>query len=324
MQLFHQVRQALALLLSPLARRQRQSAATRELLSKLQAVMARAPMGIVFTREQRFEMVSEQANRLLGYTGDELVGESPQLIFVSDGAYHEVGIRVRVAFAAGMPLDVETEFVRQDGTRFWGRLQSSPVRWNDPGAGTIWTLEDVTETRRQRETLAWTSTHDALTELVNRREFERRLGDAVGSRRRDVASLLFIDLDRFKHINDSAGHAAGDRVLIDVAHLLLAQVRASDTVARLGGDEFAVLLTACDSDGATRIAEKMRQTIASYRLAWGGQRFDVGACFGVVELDRSVPDVPAAMAAADAACYDAKRAGRNRVQVHAAVPDTVN
>jgi diguanylate cyclase (GGDEF)-like protein/PAS domain S-box-containing protein len=296
----------------------RRAAATtnRELLARLQAVMARAPVAIGFTRHQRFEMLSEQFYRLLGYAEGELLGRSPQQVFVSETAYLALGEQVRQAFGAGVPLDTEIEFVRRDGHIFWGRLQSSPVRWNDPGAGTIWTLEDVTEARRQREALSWSSTHDALTELINRREFERRLAKMVGNRRRDVGSALFIDLDHFKAVNDSAGHAAGDRLLIEIARLLLDQVRTSDTVARLGGDEFAVLLPVCDRNGAACIAEKMRQAIEAYRLPWGGQRFGVGACFGVVELDRSVPDVPTALAAADAACYAAKRAGRNRVQVY--------
>jgi len=298
-------------------RQRRAAAATnRELLGKLQAVMAHAPIGIGFTRNQRFEMLGEQFNRMLGYADGELIGHSPREVFISDAAYLELGERVRKAFGAGLPLDLEIEFVRRDGGRFWGRLQSSPVRWNDPSAGTIWTLEDVTEARRQREALSWSSTHDALTELINRREFERRLSNMVGNRRRDVGSALFIDLDHFKAVNDSAGHAAGDRVLIDIAHVLLDQVRASDTVARLGGDEFAVLLPVCDREGAARIAEKMRAAIEAYRLNWRGQSFGVGASFGVVELDRSVPDVAAALAAADEACYAAKRGGRNQVQVH--------
>jgi diguanylate cyclase (GGDEF)-like protein/PAS domain S-box-containing protein len=305
-------------------RRRAASAGNRELLGKLQAVMAHAPVGIGFTRNQRFEMLSEQFNRMIGYAEGEMIGRSARDIFVSDDAYLGLGVLVRKAFSAGLPLDTEIEFVRRNGERFWGRLQSSPVRWGDPNAGTIWTLEDVTETRHQREALAWSSTHDALTELVNRPEFERRLAQMVGNRRRDAGSALFIDLDRFKAVNDSAGHAAGDHLLIDIARLLLDQVRSSDTVARLGGDEFAVLLPACDRNGAALIAEKMRAAIEAHRLDWCGQRFGVGASFGVIQLDRSMPDVPAALAAADAACYAAKRGGRNRIQVHRSeVADTV-
>ena len=206
--------------------------------------------------------------------------------------------------------------MRRDGSRFWGRLQGTPVRANDAGAGTIWTLDDVTRTRRQREALSWSSTHDALTQLVNRAEFERRLRALVGNRRRFPVSALFIDLDHFKAINDTAGHAAGDRVLIDVARLFGEQVREDDTVARLGGDEFAVLLQGCERDNAARVAEKMRAAVESYRLPWKGRELTLGASFGVVELDGSVPTLEAVMAAADAACYDAKRAGRNAIRVH--------
>jgi len=220
---------------------------------------------------------------------------------------------MRAAFAAGRPVDQEIECARRDGRHFWGRMQGAPVRWGDPSAGAIWTLQDVTEARRHREALSWSSTHDALTDLINRREFERRLAEVAGNRRRDAASALFIDLDRFKAVNDGAGHAAGDRLLIDVARLLLGEVRATDTVARLGGDEFAVLLPACDRAAAAQIAEKMRKAIDAYRLQWDGRLYGVGASVGVVELDASLRDVPSALAAADAACYAAKRGGGNEV-----------
>jgi diguanylate cyclase (GGDEF)-like protein/PAS domain S-box-containing protein len=287
-----------------------------ELVERVRAVMAHAPVGICFTRDKRFELVSTRFNRLLGYDDPGLVGQSPRVIYGSDEFYAELGERVGKIFAAGMTFDEEIEFMRRDGSRFWGRLQGTPVRAGDAAAGTIWTLDDVTRTRRQREALSWSSTHDALTQLVNRAEFERRLRALVGNRRRFPVSALFIDLDHFKAINDTAGHAAGDRVLIDIARLFGEQVREDDTVARLGGDEFAVLLQGCERDNAARVAEKMRAAVESYRLPWKGRDLTLGASFGVVELDASVPTLEAVMAAADAACYDAKRAGRNAIRVH--------
>jgi diguanylate cyclase (GGDEF)-like protein/PAS domain S-box-containing protein len=296
--------------------RRRGDQAQSDLLQRMQAIMAHAPVGICFTREKKFELVSTRFNNLLGYGDPGLTGQSPRVIYGSDAFYAELGERVAKAFGAGQPFDEEIEFMRRDGSRFWGRLQGTPVRAGDVGAGTIWILDDVTRTRRQREELSWSSSHDSLTELINRAEFERRLRALVGNRRRFPVSALFIDLDHFKVINDSAGHAAGDRVLVDIARLFLAQVREDDTVARLGGDEFAVVLQGCEGENAARVAEKMRAAVEAYRLPWKGRNLALGASFGVVELDPSVPTLEAVMAAADSACYEAKRAGRNAIRMH--------
>jgi diguanylate cyclase len=284
----------------------------------LQAVMERSPVGIAFTRNRQLEAVSEHFHQLLGYPTGALVGQPTGVIYASEEFYQALRTRYAEAFGAGRPYEEEIEFVRRDGSRFWGRQQGQPVRWGDVPAGAIWTLEDVTVQRTQRESLAWNSSHDALTALTNRAEFERRLGSHCNNRRREPTSALFIDLDRFKAVNDSAGHAAGDAVLVAVARVLEQQVRQADTVARLGGDEFAVLLSACDAAGAMRVAEKMRAAVETLRLPWAGATLDVGASIGVVELDASLSDVAAVLAAADAACYAAKRDGRNGVRLHSA------
>jgi diguanylate cyclase len=292
-------------------------AAGRDLLDRLQAVMSHAPVGIAFTRDRKFEAVSVHFHHLLGYAPDALVGEPPRLIYVSDEFYSGLGQRVGAAFGAGQAFAEEVELRRRDGSHFWGRLQGQPVRQGDASAGTIWTLEDVTAQRRERESLAWAGSHDALTRLVNRAEFERRLAEHCHERRRhEAVSVLFIDLDRFKLVNDSAGHAAGDAVLVAVARALDALVRQGDTVARLGGDEFAVLLRNCDQAGAVGVAEKMRAAVEALRVPWAGASLSVGACVGVVEIAPDMPDAAAVVAAADAACYAAKHGGRNGVRVH--------
>jgi diguanylate cyclase (GGDEF)-like protein/PAS domain S-box-containing protein len=299
-----------------LQERVKADAAGRELLDRLQAVMSHAPVGIAFTRDRKFEAVSAHFHRLLGYPDGALVGEPPRIIYASDEFHEAMGARVAAAFEAGQRFDEEIEMQHRNGRRFWARLRGQPVRWGDAAAGTIWTLEDVTVQRQERETLAWASSHDALTRLVNRAEFERRLADLCQNRRREPASVLFIDLDFFKAINDGAGHAAGDAMLIAVAQALEQQVRHADTVARLGGDEFAVLLTGCDRDGGASVAEKMRAAIDALHLAWAGKGLTVGASIGVVEIDLALADVASVIAAADAACYAAKRDGRNSVRVH--------
>ncbi|MEO8835182.1 MAG: cache domain-containing protein, partial [Caldimonas sp.] len=163
--------------------RQASQVAGQLLLVKMRAVMAKAPVGIAFTRNRRFELVSDEFNRLLGYGTSGLDGEAARLIYASDEFYQELGTRVAAAFKMGRVFSEEIEFVRRDGSRFWGQLMGAPVTQNDAGAGTIWTLGDVSEERRQRNALSWAATHDALTNIANRQEFESQLGEHLRDRR---------------------------------------------------------------------------------------------------------------------------------------------
>ncbi|MEO8544662.1 MAG: EAL domain-containing protein [Burkholderiaceae bacterium] len=160
--------------------------------------------------------------------------------------------------------------------------------------------------------------HDSLTGLVNRDEFERLLGHTleVELPAQDTHAVLFIDLDRFKIVNDSCGHSGGDQLLRAVATLIRGEVRTTDTVARIGGDEFAIILNACDPASARQLAEHICLSIDSYRFVHSGQSFHIGASIGLVMLGDRWRSVSAVMQAADSACYIAKEAGRNRVYVY--------
>ena len=162
--------------------------------------------------------------------------------------------------------------------------------------------------------LSWAATHDSLTGLVNRREMRRRLGELVhGAHARGQAHvLLYIDLDRFKTINDSCGHLAGDEALRQVAGIFMRHVRSGDLVARIGGDEFAIGLVNCDAVRAAEIAEAIRQEVAHFSFAWEGRHFALGASIGLVVLG-ALAGVDEVLKAADAACYAAKAAGRDPV-----------
>jgi diguanylate cyclase (GGDEF)-like protein len=166
------------------------------------------------------------------------------------------------------------------------------------------------------------ATHDALVDLVNYREFHARLlrVAAKSAQEKRPYALLFVDLDYFKQINDTAGHAAGDEALRLVGALLKNHVRSVDTAARMGGDEFAVLLDGCPRDRAEQIANNILAAVQNLKLNWEGKTFQVGASIGVAYTNAGEYDSATVLRAADAACYTAKRSGRNRIEVCHAEP----
>jgi diguanylate cyclase (GGDEF)-like protein/PAS domain S-box-containing protein len=190
--------------------------------------------------------------------------------------------------------------------------------------GAVMVFHDVSKERRLHRALHYQASHDALTGLINRREFENRLTNAVESVRQDAScrqALLYLDLDQFKLINDTCGHPAGDQLLKQITGVLQSRVRTGDTLARLGGDEFGILLGSCSLDQALRVAETLRQAIRDYRFIWQEGVLAVGVSIGIVEITADTPTVASVMSAADVACYAAKDQGRNRVQLYK--PDNV-
>jgi len=158
---------------------------------------------------------------------------------------------------------------------------------------------------------------------MNRAGIEQRILDAMSEAPQGHV-LLYMDLDQFKHVNDNAGHAAGDHLLREIARVIRLNVRENDPCARLGGDEFCVLLADCSMDTATRIAERIREQVQGFRLLWGGRVYSVCASIGVAASD-SVQDGQSLLRLADAACYAAKNQGRNSVHVvdaHQRITDT--
>ncbi|HEY5758503.1 MAG TPA: EAL domain-containing protein, partial [Steroidobacter sp.] len=183
----------------------------------------------------------------------------------------------------------------------------------------VMVFHDVSNERRLRRELAYQETHDALTGLINRREFENRLNEALLTARSDEGTthaLMYLDLDQFKLVNDTCGHQAGDRLLKQITGLLQTRIRTSDTIARLGGDEFGVLLQDCTADRAAKIADNLRLAIREYRFEWQDGAMNVGVSIGIVEINSASESIGSVMAAADVACYAAKDSGRNRVHMY--------
>jgi diguanylate cyclase (GGDEF)-like protein/PAS domain S-box-containing protein len=184
--------------------------------------------------------------------------------------------------------------------------------------GAVVVFRDVTQVRTQARQLSWQATHDALTGLVNRREFEYQLEQAIlaAQNLNEQHVLLYLDLDRFKIVNDTCGHVAGDELLRQVSELFKGKIRKTDLLARLGGDEFATLLYHCPLEGGLVIAESLLRCIQTFRFAWQGKTFSIGVSIGLVAVNIDSTSTSAVLSAADIACYAAKDKGRNRVQVY--------
>jgi diguanylate cyclase (GGDEF)-like protein/PAS domain S-box-containing protein len=191
--------------------------------------------------------------------------------------------------------------------------------------GSVTVLQDVSQERLLQAQLTYQATHDEVTGLINRREFQHRLLELLARTRADSTEsvLLYLDLDQFKIVNDTCSHAAGDQLLRQLGQLLTMQIRNTDTLARLGGDEFAVLLPGCSQAVGERISNNLLEAVREFRFCWDGRTFAVGVSIGLVTIDAEWNDAQDLLRAADAACYLAKEGGRSRIIVYSREGETV-
>jgi diguanylate cyclase (GGDEF)-like protein/PAS domain S-box-containing protein len=282
---------------------------------------------IIATDERgRITFMNPAAERLTGsdtlQAAGKLLEEIVSLVDESDRRL--LSDPVHQALISGVPVTLGRRALllsRSNGNERSIELSASPVR-NEAKevVGAALLLHDVTELRGLARQMSYQATHDALTGLVNRREFERRLEEAIESGQRGDGQhvLCYLDLDRFKLVNDTCGHLAGDSMLREVAKLLRDAVRDSDTVARLGGDEFGMLLIGCPLEKARQIADDVCRSVGDYRFVWKDRIFNIGVSIGLVEISRESGTLEELMAAADTACYVAKKQGTGRVAVYSA------
>lgn len=173
------------------------------------------------------------------------------------------------------------------------------------------------EVKRRTAEIEHMATHDMLTGLLNRFSFEKILTEALENvDDRHLSHLAFIDLDKFKTVNDTVGHLAGDKLLCDMSSMFEKSVGEDGVVARLGGDEFAILFQGIDQAKALQYSQEICDQASSYAFVWEGQTFDIGTSIGLATLETSMQDLKAVIYHADEACYTAKKSGRNQVCVH--------
>jgi diguanylate cyclase (GGDEF)-like protein/PAS domain S-box-containing protein len=208
--------------------------------------------------------------------------------------------------------------VRQDSDTVPVSLVCSPLKIDNDPAGAVFVLHDMTDEQALIGRLSWQASHDTLTGLANRREFEHRLAAALHRLEQPGVQhiLMFLDIDQFKIVNDTCGHAAGDQLLRQATAVLQAPLRRNDVLARLGGDEFAILIENCSIDSVTTVAERLRQSVQDAQFEWNGRLFNITISIGLVPMTTAGTSLEETLRAADMACYMAKEKGRNRIQIH--------
>lgn len=262
----------------------------------------------------RLVEVNDALCRIFGIPREQLVGRSILQLL------HPDAVPALRPVDAGIDWDavgsqVEHRFLRGDGSTLWGRCTVAKI---DAGnrVRVFMFIEDVSEAHTLALEIEHQATHDDLTGLINRREIERRLQQVLdGARTSDSRhALCYLDLDQFKLVNDTCGHAVGDVLLRQLATMIQSQLRSTDWMGRLGGDEFAILLGDTPLHGAQRVAEKINALVAARNFTWEERVFEVTCSIGVVEVTSQAPDVGWLLRAADTACYLAKDEGRNRIR----------
>lgn len=305
-----------------LSRSKRQAQYTLESISE----------GVITTdNDGRIDYMNLAAEGIIGTNRDDAAGHRVGELFtlVDDADRRPLGDPVERCLAMRRRVNMGRRAVMVSvGTEQEHSVEitASPVR--GPGnsiSGTVVVFHDVSELRGLTRKMSYQATHDPLTGLINRREFERRLDEAMDSAHAEEAvhMLFYMDLDRFKAVNDTCGHMAGDNMLREVAALIKAEVRDSDFVGRLGGDEFGALLVGCPIEKARQIASDICNAVADYRFVWKDKIFNIGISIGLVEISHASGTLQDVMSAADSACYVAKQQGRGQVHVYSTRDEAV-
>jgi diguanylate cyclase (GGDEF)-like protein/PAS domain S-box-containing protein len=262
--------------------------------------------------------ISANVYDLLGYEAEEMINHSTfwrnhvHPDDIESGLVDE--IENNLAQYGGR---VQYRFLHKDGTYHWISDRHHVVYKNKQAREVVGSWTDVTATKQLAEDLFFKSTHDELTGLVNRTEFEKRLGNVVSKLNSGSVEhvMCYMDLDQFKVINDTYGHTAGDELIRQLSEIFQKNLRHRDTLARLGGDEFGFLLEYCTLEQAQRALEEIQETISEFRFKWKDKSLSISASIGVVPVNTQNHDTTEIMSMADTACYVAKDAGRNRIHV---------
>jgi diguanylate cyclase (GGDEF)-like protein/PAS domain S-box-containing protein len=297
---------------SSLERRQLQ-VGLESALAETRAMLELSPVATFFLKSFKVGWMNAMCEHLLGYRTDEMLGHTIAHLHLNEDDYNAVLGRVEATLKTGAVFRGDIHMKRRDGRVILTRASAKAITPWDLDRGIVWTVEDVTEQRADAARVAFLAHHDQLTGLPNRILLADRLRVALAHSARNKVScgLMFLDLDRFKSINDTLGHSIGDELLIEVSRRLKVSVRDSDTVARLGGDEFVVVLPALRSvEDAEVVAKKILVSLgAPYELS--GHPVRTSPSIGIALYPENAADGDSLLKNADAAMYEAKQGGRN-------------
>jgi diguanylate cyclase (GGDEF)-like protein/PAS domain S-box-containing protein len=277
----------------------------------------------------KITFLNPAARHILGFREEEsLTGQAAHALFhyaLADGVSNPAeSCELHQVYRSGRELRAwETTFWHRNGKPIPVECTVYPLIISDVLEGSVVAFRDISERKLFVERLRWQATHDPLTELFNRRYFEERLEAEVRRIRHsgEYSALLYIDLDEFKYLNDTSGHEAGDRLLVEISRNLSSRLRSADLLARLGGDEFAIILRDVSPHSVQQAAENFRQVLSGCHFCYNDKTYKVHASIGVALIDRDTPSAGEVLANADIACHIAKRKGRNQTHLYTAESD---
>ncbi len=263
---------------------------------------------------------SDELYRVFGMARDQIVSSFESFLELAHPDDREsIKEQFKATTSRGSPFGIDFRIALPDGAIRFMHAEAELQRAGDGRPIRLTgTAQDITEAHNFSEQLSFQASHDALTGLINRREFEHRLKRVLETARSENTEhvLCYFDLDQFKVVNDSCGHVAGDELLHQLASFLNQRVRRRDTLARLGGDEFAVLMERCSLKQARRVANSLRKAIEGFQFRWEDKSFSIGVSIGLVLINKDSHSGIDVLKDADSACYAAKDAGRNRIHVY--------
>jgi diguanylate cyclase (GGDEF)-like protein/PAS domain S-box-containing protein len=270
----------------------------------------------------RIDFLNPSAERLLGVRLQQVQGQMLSRFYRSITADTRTPRPNVVEECLGSRHVIEPAeaslLILEDGSELAVRESAAPIiTENQDLVGAVLVFTNVSQLRSLQQRMEHLASHDPLTGLINRREFELRLADAISDAANSLRQhiLCYLDLDEFKLVNDTCGHGAGDELLRQLTSVLSAVIPKGNTLARLGGDEFGMLFMNCDPDEATTHAQSMLDAVRQYRFQWEGQIFEVAASIGIVPVVGGNGNLAELLSAADSACYVAKDRGRNQIHV---------
>ncbi|MFI2811613.1 MULTISPECIES: EAL domain-containing protein [unclassified Microbulbifer] len=304
--------------------RKRSEQGLLEAKERLQVTLASITDAVISTDAQmRVNYMNPMAENLTGWLGRDAEGRPLDAVCHVEGDEDGPDLSTAVASCLGQSRVIfgsgDASLTSLSGHRYDITWSVSPLRRHEGDLlGTVLVIQDVSQQRELIRQLSYKASHDDLTGLPNRDAFKRALQEATREALEDNAchSLVYLDLDRFKLVNDSAGHIAGDDLLRQVSKCLRGHLQKADSVARLGGDEFGLLLRYCDRERARERCQALLGQIAALRFPWNNRVYDVGASAGITEINSRNHHPGDLLSQADVACFSAKRARRGSVMTY--------